>query len=193
MDTVVFILNAMLLGVGLAMDAFSVSVVNGFHEPEMEKSKRRRIAVVFGAFQTLMPLLGWAAVHFLLTMFRKIEPFIPWAAFLILLFLGGKMILEAVRKGGNEDAKETLTMRILLLQGVATSIDALSVGFTIADYGVWMALIASAIIGVVTYVLCRLGIRLGIRIGTKINQKASILGGIILIGIGAEILIKSFF
>ena len=104
------------------------------------------------------------------------------------------MLIEGLSKKEDEEEEAYhLNKRTLFIQGIATSIDALSVGFTIADYGVGMALIASAIIGVVTYVLCRLGIRLGIKIGTKINKRASILGGLILIGIGAEILIKSFF
>ena len=194
MDTLVFLLNSALLGVGLAMDAFSVSVVNGFHEPGMRKEKRRGIALVFAVFQTVMPLIGWAAIHYLLALFKKAEPFIPWIAFFLLLFIGGKMLIEGLSKKEDEEEEAYhLNKRTLFIQGIATSIDALSVGFTIADYGVGMALIASAIFGVVTYVLCRLGIRLGIKIGTKINKRASILGGLILIGIGAEILIKSFF
>lgn len=193
MEIIVFIGNSLLLGVGLAMDAFSVSVVNGFHEPEMSARKKRGIAGVFAAFQTAMPLLGWVAVHFFLVLFQKAEPFIPWVAFVLLFFIGGKMLLEAIVNRKEEEEKiYRLNRRTLFVQGIATSIDALSVGFTIADYGVWMALIASVLIGAVTYVICRLGIVLGVRIGTKINRGASILGGCILIGIGLEILIKSF-
>ncbi len=194
METLLFIGNSLLLGVGLAMDAFSVSVVNGFHEPKMSVRKKRGIAGVFAAFQTAMPLLGWVAVHFFLVLFQKAEPFIPWVAFFLLLFIGGKMILEAILKKDEDEEEEfRLNRRTLFIQGIATSIDALSVGFTIADYGVWMAVIASVLIGVVTYLICRLGLVLGVKIGTKINRKASILGGCILIGIGLEILLKSFF
>ena len=98
METILFIGNSLLLGVGLAMDAFSVSVVNGFHEPKISVRKKRGIAVVFAAFQTAMPLLGWIAVHFFLELFKKAEPFIPWVAFILLLFIGGKMLLEAIKK-----------------------------------------------------------------------------------------------
>ena len=193
METLFFIFNSILLGVGLAVDAFSVSVVNGFHEPDMSTYKKNGMAIAFGGFQALMPFLGWVAVHFMLTLFKKAEPFIPWIAFFLLLFIGGKMVVEVIVDPEPEAGKVTrLTRKTLLIQAIATSIDALSVGFTIAEYGVISALVAAAIIGVVTFVICRVGVVLGIKVGTKLNRGATLLGGIILIGIGIEILVTSF-
>ena len=129
----------------------------------------------------------------MLTLFTKAEPFIPWVAFFLLLFIGGKMIVEVIVDPQPEAGKVTrLTRKTLLIQAIATSIDALSVGFTIAEYGVISALVAAAIIGVVTFVICRVGVVLGIKVGTKLNRGATLLGGIILIGIGIEILVTSF-
>ena len=135
-----FFLNSALLGVGLAMDAFSVSMANGLHDPGMSRKRMCIIAGTFGVFQAVMPMTGW-----------------------------------------------------LFMQGVATSIDALSVGFTIAEYGWLMALAASGIIAVVTFFLCMAGLRIGKKFGTKLSGKASVLGGVILIGIGLEIFISGVF
>ena len=189
-----FIVNSILLGVGLAMDAFSVSLANGLNEPRMTSGRMNLIAGTFAGFQFLMPVLGWICVHFFVTMFASLQPFIPWIAMGLLFFIGGKMILEAVR--GGDDSEEfgtkVVSLRDLMIQGVATSIDALSVGFTIAEYGPVMALAAAAIIGVVTYAICMGGLVIGRRFGTKLAGKASILGGCILIFIGFEIIIRSF-
>ena len=193
MEVFRFIVNSTLLGVGLAMDAFSVSIVNGFHEPGMSSGKKQKIAGTFAGFQTLMPLIGWFMVSFLVSTFQKLEPFIPWIAFLLLLFIGGKMLIEGIQilrgKKKEEEGETSLTGKTLILQGVATSIDALSVGFTLADYKVGPAIVAALIIGVVTFILCRIALVLGIKVGTKLNRYASLVGGIILIGIGTEILL----
>ena len=182
-----WILNSILLGVGLAMDAFSVSLANGLNEPDMSVRRMALIAGVFGAFQTLMPLIGWAMVRFLIDIFQALEPFIPWIALILLCLIGGKMIWEGFR-GQEEDAAAAVSFGALILQGVATSIDALSVGFTIAELSAARAVSASLIIGAVTFAICMAGLVLGRKIGTKIGGKASILGGIILIAIGLEIL-----
>ena len=193
MEVFRFVINSTLLGVGLAMDAFSVSIVNGFHEPGMSSGKKQKIAGTFAGFQTLMPLIGWFMVSFLVSTFQKLEPFIPWIAFLLLLFIGGKMLIEGIQilrgKKKEEEGETSLTGKTLILQGVATSIDALSVGFTLADYKVGPAIVAALIIGVVTFILCRIALVLGIKVGTKLNRYASLVGGIILIGIGTEILL----
>ena len=195
MNTFQFIVSNVLLGIGLAMDAFSVSIVNGFREPGMSAGKKNKIAGTFGGFQTIMPLAGWTAVSFFLHIFRKAEPFIPWIAFALLLFIGGKMLIEGIMilRGKTDENEEgqRLGRRTLLIQGIATSIDALSVGFTISDYGFVSALIASLIIGVITFVLCRIALTLGIKVGEKLNRYASLVGGIILIGIGTEILLSN--
>jgi len=189
MNGIFFILNACLLGVGLAMDAFSVSLANGLNEPKMKINRMISIACIFGLFQTLMPLGGWFCVHKLLETFKVIEPCIPYVALGLLLYIGGKMLIEGV-KNSDVDEKPALSLSELMVQGVATSIDALSVGFTIAEYSFADALVETIIIGVVTYVICFVGLILGKKVGTKLSNKASILGGIILIIIGIEIFIE---
>ncbi|MBR6594235.1 MAG: manganese efflux pump [Clostridia bacterium] len=179
-----------LLGIGLAMDAFSVSLADGLSEPCMKKKKMACIAFCFAAFQFLMPMLGWTFVHTALSLFEVISPYIPWVAFLLLFIIGAKSIREGVScKDGACECKR-LGFGALLLQGVATSIDALSVGFTTAAYGVAEALVSSLIIGGVTFALCLPAIEIGKRFGTKISGKAAILGGVILIIIGLKICIE---
>ena len=149
-----FYFNSVLLGVGLAMDAFSVSLANGLHENRMKIGRMSLIAGVYAVFQFLMPMTGWICVHSFVQMFQSFEPFIPWIAFFLLLYIGGKMVVESVKGDVEDEEKESLSFSVLLLQGLATSIDALSVGFTITDYGVVMALVCSLIIAVVTFIIC---------------------------------------
>lgn len=185
-----FFFNSVLLGVGLAMDAFSVSLANGLNEPDMKKKKMCFVAGVFAIFQAIMPMLGWICVHTILQYFKRFEKVIPWIALILLLYIGGKMLIEGIRDKGQEIKKTEVGIMALLIQGVATSIDALSVGFTIAGYGFFMALICALIIAAVTYVICMAGIRIGKKFGTKFSNKASIFGGVILIAIGVEIFMK---
>ena len=184
-----FIINSVLLGVGLAMDAFSVSMVNGLNEPEMKKGKMCGIAGVFAGFQFAMPVIGWGCVHTIAGYFRQFEQWIPWIALILLLVIGGKMLWEGIARKDAEEKETSLTLLNLLIQGVATSIDALSVGFTIAGYGWIMAVLSAFIIAVVTFVICMAGLLIGRRFGTKLSDRAQIFGGIILIGIGIEIFI----
>lgn len=184
-----FFINSILLGVGLAMDAFSVSLANGMNEPKMKLLRMLGIAGVFAIFQAAMPMIGWICVHTIVQYFSALQKFIPYIAFILLGFIGGKMLYEGIKN--KDDAKEPakVTFGVLIVQGIATSIDALSVGFTIADYGFFMALICVLIIAVVTLIICLAGLFLGKKFGTKFSNKAGILGGVILIGIGIEILI----
>lgn len=188
-----FFLNSILFGAGLAMDAFSVSLANGLNEPRMRKRKICVIAGTFALFQALMPMTGWLCVHTVEKAFSSFGKFIPWIALVLLLFIGGKMLADGVknRDGGDEGTK--VGAAALLVQGVATSIDALSVGFTIADYDALPALAESLIIAAVTFVICVAGVLLGKKFGTKLSGKAQILGGVILIGIGIEIFVKGVF
>ena len=192
------IINSLLLGVGLAMDAFSVSIANGIVESGMRKRRMFLIAGVYAAFQFLMPMLGWLLVTTLEEIFTKFSILIPWIALVLLLFIGGKMIVEAIleKKNGRKTDEEQvtkLTFKTLIVQGIATSIDALSVGFTIADYSFKRAFAESLIIGVVTLVICLIGLIFGRKIGEKISGTATIIGGIILIVIGIEIFVKGVF
>ena len=188
-----FFLNSVLLGVGLAMDAFSVSMANGLNEPKMIKSKMCCIAGVFAGFQALMPMVGWICVHTIVQYFRAFEKFIPWVALILLAFIGGKMLVEGIRGYDGDGEKPGVGFAALLVQGIATSIDALSVGFTIAEYDWLMALTAALIIAAVTFVICMAGLVIGKTFGTKLSNKAQILGGVILIVIGLEIFIKGVF
>ena len=184
-----FIINSALLGVGLAMDAFSVSMANGLSVPKMSRAMRIAIPLTFAVFQFLMPMIGWFCVRSVAEAFTSFQRAIPWIALVLLLFIGGKMLIEGFRGGETEHTDVALKPGALLIQGVATSIDALSVGFTIEQYHVSQALAASLIIGGLTFVICSCGLRIGQRFGTRRAGKASILGGIILIGIGIEIFI----
>lgn len=184
-----FFFNSVLLGVGLAMDAFSVSMANGLNEPSMKRRKMCGIAGVFAVFQALMPMAGWICVHTIVQYFRSFEKLIPWIALVLLLFIGGKMLIEGIRNKDEGGEATKVGLAALLLQGVATSIDALSVGFTIADYGWVMALVCSLIIAAVTFVICMGGLAIGRKFGTKLSGKAAILGGAILVFIGIEIFV----
>ncbi len=188
-----FFFNSILLGIGLAMDAFSVSLANGLNEPCMKKRKICLVAGVFSLFQFLMPMLGWVCVHTFLQYFKAFEKLIPWIALALLSFIGGKMLYEGIRGNGEEECKGGVCFVALLVQGIATSIDALSVGFTIAEHTTLQALVACLLIGVVTFGICIGGLLIGKKFGTVLAGKASILGGSILIIIGLEIFLTGIF
>lgn len=190
MGIAAFIGNSVLLGFGLAMDAFSVSMANGLANPGMGRWERLRIASTFAFFQFLMPMIGWVCVHTVAESFRAFERLIPWIALILLGWIGGRMLWEGIRGGAPQEGE--LGNGTLLTQGVATSIDALSVGFTIADYDLRSATAASLIIAAVTLGICIAGVHIGRRFGTRLAGRATALGGIILIAIGVEIFLKSF-
>lgn len=185
-------INSILLGFGLAMDAFSVSLVNGLGEPCMKRRKMSLIAGVFAVFQFMMPMLGWFCVTTVVEYFNKFKGFIPWIALILLLFIGIKMLVDGITKKAEEESP-AIGFGALMIQGVATSIDALSVGFTTANNSLGEALISSLIIGAVTFALCFGGIAIGKRFGMKLADRAQIVGGLILIGIGIEIFVKGVF
>ena len=186
----IFLTNSILLGVGLAMDAFSVSLANGLQEPHMKARRMAAISGVFAGFQAFMPMVGWVCVHTIAQYFRAFEQLIPWIALALLGYIGGKMLIEGIRGEAPDEDGARLTGRVLLVQGIATSIDALSVGFTIADYSVLMAAVCAIIIAAVTLAICTAGLLIGRKFGTRLAGKASILGGVILIAIGLEIFIS---
>lgn len=187
--TLVFLLNAVGLGAGLAMDAFSVSAVNALHEPRMSRRKMCLIAGTFAGFQIFMPLTGWVCVHTIVSIFSAFQRFVPWIALILLLYIGGKMLLEGLRRN-EADEQPAVSLKDLFLQGIATSIDALSVGFAIAGHGAFEAILESLIIGAVTFVICICGLLIGKTFGTRLSGKASVFGGLILILIGIEIFIR---
>lgn len=183
------VFNSVLLGIGLAMDAFSVSLANGLNEPCMKRRKMCGIAGMFAFFQALMPLTGWVCIHTVVQYFKSFELLIPWIALALLGFIGGKMLYEGIKGEGECESRPGLGFTALVIQGVATSIDALSVGFTIADYDLPSAVASALIIAAVTFVICMGGILIGKKAGTRLAGKAGILGGVILIFIGIEIFI----
>ena len=189
-----FILNSAALGFGLAMDAFSVSLANGLHEPGMSRRRMCGIAGVYTFFQYLMPMAGWACVRTAAGVFQSFRKCIPWIALLLLLYIGGKMILEGISERNADDDSgpaAVLSLGDLFLQGIATSIDALSVGFAIAEYHFFMTNACSAIIGAVTFAVCYAGLVIGKKAGTGLSWKASVLGGCILVGSGLEIFVRA--
>ncbi len=186
-----FFFQSILLGIGLAMDAFSVSLANGLNEPCMNTRKLCGIAGLFALFQALMPMIGWFCVHTITELFQSFEVLIPWIALLLLGYIGTTMLMEGI-KGGDEPHCAAISLTALLGQGIATSIDALSVGFTIAHYDLTSALLACLLIALVTFIICVAGLLIGRKAGTKLAGKAGIFGGVILIIIGLEIFITAY-
>lgn len=190
-----FFFNSILLGIGLTMDAFSVSIADGLNEPTMKKRKMLGIAATFAIFQFGMPMIGWVCVHTLVEKFNMFQYAIPWIALVLLSFIGGKMIYENVRSRKKiekyNEEKKSLSFLGLIIQGIATSIDALSVGFTIADYQWNVAIYACILIAVVTFLFCIIGVFFGKKISSKFSSYAELIGGLILIGIGLEIFISN--
>ena len=194
-DTMFFIESAF-LGIGLAMDAFSVSLANGLNEPCMKKGKLVGVAGIFAFFQYLMPMIGWFCVHTAAQYFNAFQKYIPYIALILLCFIGGKMIYESIKDSDDDQCgceKRAISFGGLIMQGIATSIDALSVGFTISEYNLTEALVCGLIIAVVTFFLCMGGIIIGKKAGTRLASKAGILGGSILIFIGLEIFVTGLF
>lgn len=188
---------ACLLGIGLAMDCFGVSITNGFREPNIKIRKVLITALFFAFFQGLMPLIGWSIVFGLdsINQFNYIfSQIVPPLALVILGYLGIKMILEKKdesTENENIDQKsEKSFIFILIFQSIATSIDALSSGLAFNDYSFVEAIISITIIMVLTFVLSILGIYLGKKFGNKIGDKAQIVGGVILIIVGILIFVR---
>lgn len=187
-----FFLTAAGLGVALAMDAFSVSMANGLNEPGMKKKKMCTIALTFALFQIVMPLIGWACFTFLTNIFDVLKGLVPLIALILLLIIGGKMLIDGIKNKEEETEAAAVGFKALIVQGIATSIDALSVGTTIAGADYVHALVVALIIGVLTFGICIGGVVIGKKLGTKLSNKATILGGVILIIIGIKIFIEGF-
>ena len=191
--------SLILIALGLAMDAFAVSVTNGVTAKNFTKKTAFLCALCYGLCQFLMPLIGWALGT---GAYNLISSFDHWIAFGLLAFIGGKMLLDAIKEmkegccesgGGTE-----LTFKLVFMQGIATSIDALAVGISFAALGVKSSLelscaniwIACSIIGIIAFVLPFIGGFLGKKIGCFLKNKAGLVGGLVLIGIGVKILLE---
>lgn len=182
------IITSIFLGLGLAADACAISMTDGMNEPKIKFDKMFLISLSFGLFQALMPFISYLVGSKTLT---KIEWIIPWVALTLLSFLGIKMILES-RKSEEQDTKK-LTFSVIMLQSIATSIDALTVGFSISNYKLIEAIITVLIIMFMTTFLCVIAFYLGKKFGTKFGKTATLIGGIIILLIGIEIFLTSFF
>lgn len=214
----IFIIASILLGVGLAVDAFAISIANGISRPDAKCRYVMKVTAVYAFFQFAMPMIGWVMVHEAAKALSVFNKLVPWIALVLLAFLGGRMILEGVRFGksrakvcsdsGMVNASDTevcrmselsevsetnpanLTGMTLFMQGVATSIDALSTGFTISSYDAEAAIVCSSIIAVVTWIMCFIGMRIGAKVGELFSAHAAIVGGVILVIIGIEVFAK---
>ena len=186
-----FFVNSAMLGVGLAMDAFSVSLANGLNEPKMKKGRMCTIAGVFAGFQALMPLIGF----FFGRLFAVyIEAADHWVAFILLVLIGANMLKEAFSGEAECDCccekNADYSFKTMLTMAIATSIDALAVGVSLSlagDVNIWLAI---SLIGVTTCILSAIGVKVGSVFGSKFESKAQAAGGIILIFIGIKILLE---
>ena len=184
-----FFVVSIMFGVGLAMDAFSVSLANGMNENKMKVGRMCQIAGIFAFFQALMPLIGWICVHTILEYFNGFAKLIPYIALILLAYIGGKMIWEGIHK--NCDCEDcSVGFAALIVQGIATSIDALTVGLDIGEYNFVEALVCAIVIAIVTFIICMFGVWAGKKFGNMLSNKATVFGGVILVCIGIYIFIK---
>ena len=179
-----------LVGVGLSMDAFAVSICKGLGMKRLNMKQALVIGLFFGGFQALMPFLGWALGTQLADLITPID---HWIAFILLAVIGGKMLLDAFRGGDEEEAAEAkdakLDLKELFMLAIATSIDALAVGITFAFLGVDIVF-AIAVIGATTFVISVAGVAVGHAFGARYEKGATIVGGVVLILIGLKILLE---
>lgn len=187
-----FFLNCVMFGFGLAVDAFLISLSNGLNAPNISRGKMCAMASVFALFQLIAPMLGWLCINTIAKRFDMFEEYLSWIALIVLCYIGVKMILDGARRKNTLEEKPKVGLGALLIQASVTSVDALSVGFTIADRSPQAALVGSAIIAAVTFGAFIGGFCIGKRYGTLLANRASILGGVIFIFIGIEVLVNSF-
>ena len=183
------IIEIALIGVGLAMDAFAVSICKGLAMRRMNYKKAIIIAAFFGVFQALMPALGYVLGT---TFANKIAAIDHWIAFILLALIGANMIKEALSSDDDECQDDSLRLGDLIMLSIATSIDALAVGITFAFINVSL-LLSVSMIGIITFIICVIGVKVGNVFGEKYKSKAELAGGLILIVMGAKILIDHLF
>ena len=183
------IIEIALIGVGLAMDAFAVSICKGLAMRRMNYKKAIIIAAFFGVFQALMPALGYVLGT---TCANKIAAIDHWIAFILLALIGANMIKEALSSDDDECQDDSLRLGDLIMLSIATSIDALAVGITFAFFNVSL-LLSVSMIGIITFIICVIGVKVGNVFGEKYKSKAELAGGLILIVMGAKILIDHLF
>ena len=185
------IVDFIFLGIGLAMDAFAVSICKGLGMTKVNKSQLIIIASFFGGFQAIMPLIG----YFLGNIFAKyVMQFSHWIAFVLLVFIGIKMIIDAIKERNEEDIAEEkdkpISFKEITLLAIATSIDALAVGVTFSFYEDINIVLAIVIIGVITLIISAIGVLIGNIFGSRYRFVATLIGGIILVLLGIKILLE---
>ena len=171
------------IALGLSMDAFSVSVTNGCIINELKLRHAFRIAFFFGFFQAIMPVIGWASGS---VFYKYIQSIDHWIAFGLLSFIGIKMIYESIKKDAEKKQKDCRHYPTLFILSIATSIDALAVGISFSVLNIRI-IFPALLIGIITFIVCLIGIFIGNKIGQLFNNKLELVGGIILIGIGVKI------
>ncbi len=183
------VFDLFLIGVGLSMDAFAVAICKGLGMHRINYRHTLVIALFFGGFQALMPLIGYFLGSYLADLVNPID---HWIAFVLLAFIGAKMLVDAFKGDEGEDAaqaQDKLDLKELLMLAVATSIDALAVGITFAflEVNIWVAI---TVIGLTTFVLSLVGVAVGNRFGARYEKPSTVAGGIVLILIGLKILLE---
>ena len=190
------LIEVLLAALALAMDAFSVAVTSGIILKKPTFSGTAKIGLFFGGFQFIMPCIGFFLAYIFADLIKSYD---HWIAFLLLSFIGGKMIWEAISDNDEEEIKNPLDNKLLVMMAIATSIDALAVGVTFAGLGMGVVtvtacslslLLSAGIIGVVAFILSTLGVHIGAKFGDLFGNKAEIVGGLVLIGMGIKILIE---
>lgn len=182
------IYEIILIGIGLSMDAAAVSMTNGMCYKQIKLKHTLFIGIAFGFFQAAMPIIGFYAGSFFSDQIATTD---HWIALILLAFIGGKMVYDGLHHGSSCPLKP-FTLKLLLLQAVATSIDALAVGISFAAMNVNI-FVAAGVIAATTFIISVVAVLLGKKIGDKLNSKAEIFGGVILLFIGAKIFIEHMF
>lgn len=180
------IVEILLLGISLAMDAFAVSICKGLSMKKINWKKGIIIGLYFGIFQALMPMIGYFCGSAFESFVTSID---HWITFILLLLIGGNMIKESLGKEESENCNDNVNFKTMIVLAIATSIDALAVGITFAFLNVNL-LLAVSLIGIITFIISLIGVKLGNKFGSKYEKKAQIAGGVILIIIGLKILLE---
>ena len=184
------IINSLLLALGLGVDSFSISLVNGISYPNSNKKEHLKQSLIFGICQSLMPFIGYILLVYFSNRLTIIKTVSPYISLVLLSYLGIKLIMESFKTNNIEKNNAKLTTSTLILQGIATSIDAVSCSFSMINLSMFKAVIEITIIGIVTVVLSYLALSLGKEIGRKVEKYSQIIGGIILILIGIILFVK---
>ena len=184
------IINSFLLAIGLGVDSFSISLVNGISYPNLNKQDHFIQSFIFGICQSIMPFTGYLLLVYFSNKLSILKTVSPYVSLVLLSYLGVKLILESFKNNEIEKANQKLTIFTLILQGIATSIDAVSCSFSMISLTMLEAIIEIVIIGIVTIGVSYLALNLGKEIGKKIEKYSQLIGGIILILIGIILFIK---